>query len=255
VKPFFLLTLALQLCMSGILHAQWIVYDLSIKTLDNHSTNFDTYAGAYLIAPVEGGKATLIYLTEKEGRYYTVQPDTARYFMAANLHQRRAGISTAVQNGTSQTMLQLTGDMNVEVDYRVGTEKRKAQVAGALTGILMSSDDESQLTDLPADGSFGVIGMSQITAQYRADLSRLINEKPSTPQVAVNQILALLQRYGYRPEEELLLLEQYQVNRSNTLPSTASPIIHEPTEPLEIAPASSNGSLFPTTETAATSAP
>jgi hypothetical protein len=206
-----LLTQMALLCLSGLAssaHAQWLVYELRLTPQAEQSVNFSSYSGTYLITPIEGGKSSMIHVTEDGGRYYTVSPQSGRLYMAASTQKRKMVFSALSVSATSQTVYQATGDLNTTISYLVNGERRSTQVAAALAGTLLSSDDESEVTTLPEDGSFGVVGEAKITGKLRQDLTRILNDTAPTEVAAIQSVTNLLERYGYRPEEELLLANQ-----------------------------------------------
>jgi hypothetical protein len=247
---FKLCTQAALLCLlAAQSHAQWLVYELRLTPQVEQSVNFNVYSGTYLITPIEGGKSSMIHVTEEGGRYYTVSPQSGRLYMAANTQARKMVFSALSVSGTSHTVYQATGSLTTTVSYLVNGERRNTQVADTLAGSLLTSDDESQITALPADGSFGVVGEAKINGKLRQDLTRILNDTAPTEAAAIQSITTLLQRYGYRPEEELLLAaQQAQAEASaaaaaeqSATNETESPV--EPLQPVDLEPPT--GSLFP----------
>ena len=44
--------------------AQWVVYELSFEADEDSSVNFQFYTGAYVVAPLNGGVASILLTTE-----------------------------------------------------------------------------------------------------------------------------------------------------------------------------------------------
>jgi hypothetical protein len=231
-----LLFLLSFLCLSlGNASAQWLVYEVKI-TPTADSINFASYQAAYLVAPITGGRTSVVYLTEDNGgRYYSVAARNGRLLMAANVEARRVGFSAVTQQGTAQAMYQATGSLTTTVNYQFNGKPYTTQVADRLTGTFLMADDESELTALPADGSFGILGSATLDATLRTDLGRILNDaKTTTLEQGVASITGLLERYGYRPEEELLLTEQPTAPQG----TAAQPSDYQPAEPVQPQPAS-----------------
>jgi hypothetical protein len=222
-----------------------MVYEMKLTPRAAESVNFSSYSAAYLVAPVVGGAASVVYVTEDPGRYYSVSQKSGRYFMAANLLARRGVYSGLAVHGTSYAMYQVSGPLTEKLSYLSNGERREAFVPGVMTGSLLTSDDESQVTALQEDGSFGVVGAADITATLRHDLSRLLNDGAANHEAAVQSVTTLLQKYGYRPEEELVLAEQ-QAAQQRAASAAATAAESPAVEPLE--PTVTEGtepSLFP----------
>src|SRR3569623_590248 len=92
--------------------AQWVVYDMRMISDQQVSVNFEHYSGAYLVAPLNGGAASLIFTTEEGGRLYAVAQDAARFFVAGDNTKRRAVFSALAAVGTSQSMYMASGALN-----------------------------------------------------------------------------------------------------------------------------------------------
>ena len=163
----FLKIIAALFLTSACAHAQWLVYDLRFQVDQETSVNFGPYSGAYLIAPIEGGTASMIFVTEEGGRFYTVAANSARYFIATNTIKRRAVISALSQNGTTQVMYQAGGELNSSMSYTMSGERRGARVPLDLAGVMLASDNESEAVVPGSDASIGLVGSASMNGSQR----------------------------------------------------------------------------------------
>lgn len=204
--------------------AQWVVYDLRINPVVEVSENFTPYTGLYVIAPVTGGAASMVFLTEDGGRFYNVSENGARYFTAAGPVGRLAVISAFAQVGTARTMYQCVGQLNTPVPYTLKGQPQEGRASTSMLGNMLAADDESLFATPGPDGSIGMVGTGTIAGTLRVDLSRILNQKELSMAQAVAHLTGLLEKYGYRPESQ------------EPAPTPASP---------EPAPAEESASLFP----------
>ncbi len=212
--------------------AQWVVYDMRMQADEEVSVNFVHYSGAYVIAPLNGGSASLVFTTEEAGaRYFAVAENAARYFVAANAVKQRAVISAVANVGSSQSLYQASGSLNSTLTYQFNGQSHTASVASALSGQLMTSDDEHLASGPASDGSLGVFGLASFKGFFRKDLADKVDaEAPTMPQ-AIAIIAGLLQKYGYQPEVDA---DQVSVPAKVTDPP-----------PIPQSPDTADGSLFP----------
>lgn len=180
-------------------HAQSLVYELRFEP-EEGSVNFQFYSGAYLVLPVNGGAASIIFTTEDSGRYFAVSENSAKYFVAANARGRHAAVSAMVGNGTAQAFYTASGVLNGSVPVQIDGVQRMASVAGELKGRLMAADDESGVLAPAADGSLGMVGSAKIRGTLRRDLTNNANSAGLSQQGAVAYLVELLQKYGYSDE-------------------------------------------------------
>jgi len=233
-----LLLLSALLIMLGTLSAsaQWAVYDMRMTTDEEASVNFVNYTGVYLVAPLAGGQASLIFTTEADGRVYTVAENAARFFLASNSTKARAVVSAVASGATSQSMYQASGPLNTTRSYVIRGEKRVAIIASDIYGHLMTSDDE-HLAVIPAiDGSKAVVGVAGFKGFFRKDLSDRLDTEAPTMSQAVEVITDLLQKYGYQSETE---------PQPAPVPVAPQPPVARATAVEEPDDASADGSLFP----------
>jgi hypothetical protein len=185
-------------------HAQWMVYDVRIQPDETASVNFNAYTGVYLVIPVEGGPTSMVFATERAGRVYAVSKEAGRYFIAANPQKRRGVFSSAVVNGTVHAMYQASGLLNGTLSYLANGERRAGMIPLSLNGTFMASDSEVDL-EVPAEGDIGVVGVAALSATFRADLTRIIqDQKDQSADASLKVISDLLEKYGYQPDTEPL---------------------------------------------------
>ena len=188
----------LFLTVSSVAKAQWLVYELRFKE-EVGSVNFSFYTGAYVVAPIKGGAASIVFTTEDSGNYYTVSENSLRYYIAANQGEKQAVISAFTINGTAQAYYSASGSFNSSISYTEEGLSRTSSVAGEISGMLLASDDESFQTPA-SDGSLGMIGRATITGTPRNDLTQIVNKSILTMGDAVGSIVSLLEKYDYKPD-------------------------------------------------------
>ena len=199
--------------------AQWAVYDMRMVADQESSVNFTHYTGAYLVTPLVGVAASLVFTTEEEGRYYAVAENAAKFFVAGNQTKRRAVISATANGGTSQSMYLASGPLNNTFQYTLRGERSVAIIASDLYGYLMTADDE-HLSSIPAiDGSLGVVGIASFKGFFRKDLSDRLNTEAPTMGQAVESIASLLEKYGYQSETES------QTTSTASAPKAIDPVV------------------------------
>lgn len=215
----------------GTARADWLVFEARFQVEDDQSLNFAPYTGAYIIAPISGGAASFIFTTEVDGRFYSVAENSGKYFTIANVHGRRAVISALAQNGSAKAMYQASGLLNSTLPYLINGERKAALIPTDISGRMLASDDESSAVQPGADGSIGMTGSALIKGTLRMDLTRILNQKPSSMLDAIESVTSLLEKYAYLPDGTVLA------------PATTS----LPKEPVPTPPAAerSDASLFP----------
>lgn len=186
--------------------AQWFIYELRF-TPEADSVNFSFYSGAYVIAPAQGGAATIILTTEEAGRFYAVAEESGKFFVAANAQARKAVFSAAALTGTSQAFYSASGYLNRSLLLKGPSGARSWRVAEQITGRLMASDDESERGPAP-DGSYGVVGNALITGLLREDLTANATAGFSTQSGVTSYIVELLEKYGYTPDSGILTTQE-----------------------------------------------
>jgi hypothetical protein len=195
-----MLVATLWLAGAAACQAQWLVYELQF-TPEAESVNFTSYRSAYLVAPANGGAATMVLTTDEGGQYYAVADSGAKFFLAANSTQRKAAFSALAVAGNSQALYTASGHLNrsLLLDGPDGSPK-VLRVAENLSGRLMAADDESDKG--PAeDGSIGMIGSALITGTLREDLTGIVTQHFTSLQLATAYITELLEKYGYAPDQ------------------------------------------------------
>lgn len=199
LNPLFLAAALWLTAMAGA-QAQWLVYELTF-TPEEDSVNFSSYKSAYLVAPANGGPATMVLTTDDGGRYFAVADSGAKFFLAANATQRKAAFSALAIAGNSQALYTASGHLNrsLLLDSADGGQK-VLRVAETLQGRLMAADDESDRGP-SADGSIGMIGSALITGTLREDLTGIATRHFTSQTLAVSYVVELLEKYGYAPDE------------------------------------------------------
>jgi hypothetical protein len=196
----FLFAALLWLGAAAVASAEWLVYELKFAPSDE-SVNFSFYSGAYLVAPLNGGPASIVLTTEEGGRFYARAEGGGKFFVAANDRVRKAVFSALAVQGSSQAFYTASGRLNrslllTNADGRV----RTWHVAETLDGRLLSADDESA-TGPAADGSLGVVGEALLTATLREDLTTIATARFHSLAGATAYLVELLEKYGYEPDE------------------------------------------------------
>lgn len=187
------------LAMTMAASAQWLVYELRF-TPEEDSVNFSFYTGAYVLASVHGGAATMILTTEEGGRFYAVSENGAKFFIAANKRTKKAVFSAAALTGSAQAFYSAAGYLNRSLLLDSPSGARSWRVAEELTGRLMASDDEAGLAPAP-DGSLGMVGNARIKGKLREDLTANATANYATQAEATRYIIDLLEKYGYVPDK------------------------------------------------------
>ena len=227
---FQILATLMALTIATGASAQWMVYDVRIQPDEEASVNFNAYTGIYLIAPIEGGAATMVFATENAGRLYAVSRDAGRYFVAANAEKRRGVFSSIVIDGTVHAMYQARGALNSTVSYFVNGQRRATLVPLTMAGTFIASDSETGVV-VPESADIGVVGHAALKASFRGDLTRILMDQRDQSQHNATKVISdLLEKYGYRPDTEPLAPQE---------PAEPTPV--PPTE----TPANQDGTLFP----------
>lgn len=196
----FLLAALLWLGGSAAARADWLVYELKFAP-SPESVNFSFYSGAYLVAPLSGGPASILLTTEEGGRFYARAEGGGKFFVAANDQVRKAVFSALAVQGTSQAFYTASGRLNRSLLLtNANGLARTWHVAETLEGRLMSADDESS-TGPAADGSLGVLGEATLTATLREDLTTIATARFHSLAGATAYLAELLEKYGYAPDE------------------------------------------------------
>jgi len=198
VSALFPLVAALLFLVAGSAHAQWVVYDFRITPQLEVSENFNPYTGIYVIAPVNGGQASMIFLTEEGGRFYNVAENGGRYFTAASATGRLAAFNAVAVTGTARAMYQAVGLLNSTLASTVKGERQVGRVSTDMLGTMLAADDESLAVSPGPDGSIGMVGTASLKGVLRLDLSRILNQKELSMTQAVENITGLLEKYGYQ---------------------------------------------------------
>lgn len=181
--------------------AGWAVYELKFVPDEESSLNFHFYSGAYVVAPLTGGKASIVLTTETDGRFYAVTEEAARVFTAANAGKRRTVLSALALNGSAQAAYTASGLVNHTISVPGPQGLRSYRVAGTLKGLLVASDDDAEAAELAADGSVGMVGTAKIEGKLRDDLSYNASHFATQADVVL-YLIGLLEHYGYSADGE-----------------------------------------------------
>ncbi|GEP42414.1 hypothetical protein [Brevifollis gellanilyticus] len=198
--PLFLAAALWLTAMVGA-QAQWLIYELTF-TPEKDSVNFSSYKSAYLVAPANGGAATMVLTTDDGGRYFAVADSGAKFFLAANATQRKAAFSALAISGNAQALYTASGNLNrsLLLDVAETGGQKVLRVAETLHGRLMAADDESDKGPA-SDGSIGMIGSAVIKGTLREDLTSIATRHFTSQTLAVSYVVELLEKYGYAPDE------------------------------------------------------
>ena len=186
------------LALPNAAQAQWLVYELTF-TEQPGSVNFSFYTGAYVVAPVNGGAATVVFTTEVGGNFYATSENGMRYFIAANQGIRQGALSAFTINGTASAFYTASGELNTTVNNLEQGVSRSIRAPGELSGTLLAADDES-FQEPASDGSLGMVGRASIAGILRPDLTDIVNGSSVTMTDAMGSIVGLLEKYGYQPD-------------------------------------------------------
>lgn len=240
--PRFLLSLftaAVVLAVTPV-RAQWVVYDFRITPQAEVSENFNPYTGIYVIAPVNGGQASMVFLTEEGGRFFNVAENGARYFTAASPTGRLAVVSAVAVTGSARAMYQAVGLLNSSLSYSADGEHRGGMASTDMLGTMLASDDETLATTPSPDGSIGMVGTAHLTGTLRLDLARILNQKPIGMSAAVQMITDLLEKYGYQFDKP-----DYSTPAAAPAPAEAPAPVEPAPAPAAAPKAEDESSLFP----------
>ncbi len=194
-----LCVLLFLLASASVARAQFVVYELRFKELPG-SVNFSFYTGAYVIAPVTGGAASIVFTTENGGNFYAASSNSVTYHVATNGGVRKAAISALAINGTARAFYSISGFLNSTMGYTAEGKNLSTEVATDIKGMLQASDEASIAQDADGHAALGMIGMASITGTLRYDLSQMANKDTSTMSDALSMIAGLLEKYGYKPD-------------------------------------------------------
>ncbi len=226
--------LALLAVFAGVSSASagWAVYELKFIPDAENNLNFHFYSGAYVVAPITGGPASIVLTTEANGRFYAVSEEAARVFTAANAGRRRTVLSALALSGSAHAAYTASGMVNHTISVPGPQGMRSYRVAGALKGTLVASDDDAEVTEIAADGSVGMVGTAKIEGKLRDDLSYNASHFATQADVVL-YLVGLLERYGYAADGAELEPTPETVEGSPVLEGGADPVLFPPVAPEE----------------------
>lgn len=175
--------------------AQVLVYKLDFRK--DKGVNYHTFEGGYFIAPLLGGEGTFLLTDSTDGRVYTEAANAGRLFTAINHSETKAVISATTGIGTAEGALVVIGDVNKTVKVNSPTLSLAAKVAGKLTGMAITADDESDADGPALDGSLGSAGFSQLVAELDEEETNRNNGKGFSLEKTVEALRTTLERAGY----------------------------------------------------------
>lgn len=191
---FSLLALAVLWCATSA-SAQVLVYKLDFRK--DKGVNYHTYSGGYFIAPLLGGEGTFLLTDSTDGRTYTEAANAGRLFTAINHGETKAVISATTGTGTAEGALVVIGDVDKTIKVNSPTLNLSAKVAGKLTGMAVTADDESGADGPASDGSLGSAGFSQLVMDLDEEETNRNNGKGFNLEKVVEELRKTLERAGY----------------------------------------------------------
>ena len=181
-KAAALLIAAVVLFCSSDLHAQVAVYKLILKADDTASVNLAYFERAYLAIDLKEGIGTLFFLgnpdgdSSDQGKYFVEAPDAMQAYTAFDSDENGFFVVRSfAKNRTAQSAYVATGRIDDSIDP--GERRASPKIARTLTGVFTSTDDESDLSTAPTDGSLGVGGFGSLTATLEKERSKDANRK------------------------------------------------------------------------------
>lgn len=195
-KKTILPALALVWCLlMASASAQVLVYKLDFRK--DKGVNYHTFEGGYFVAPLLGGEGTFLLTDTTNGRVYTEATNAGRLFTAVNRSETKAVISATTGTGTAEGALVVIGDVNKTIKVNSPTLSLAAKVAGKLTGMAVTADDESDADGPAKDGSLGSAGFSQLVMELDEEETNRNNGKGYTLEKTVEVLRTTLERSGY----------------------------------------------------------
>ncbi len=175
--------------------AQVLVYKLDFRK--DKGVNYHTFSGGYFIAPLLGGEGTFLLTDATEGRTYLEAANAGRLFTAINRDETKAVMSATSGTGTAEGAMVAIGDVDKTIKVNSPTLSLAAKVAGKLTGMAVTADDESDADGPAKDGSLGSAGYSQLVMTLDEEATNRNNDKGYSVEKTVEALIAILERSGY----------------------------------------------------------
>lgn len=179
--------------------AQVLVYKLDFRK--DKGVNYHTYNGGYFIAPLLGGEGTFLLTDSTDGRVYLEAANAGRLFTAINNSETKAVMSATSGTGTAEGAMVAIGDINKTIKVNSPTLSLAAKVAGRLSGMAVTADDESDADGPATDGSLGSAGYSQLVMVLDEEETNRNNDKGYSLEKTVEALRTTLERAGYSAVE------------------------------------------------------
>lgn len=197
--------------------AQVLVYKLDFR--NDKGVNYHTYSGGYFVAPLLGGEGTFLLTDSDGGRTYMEAANAGRLFTAINHSETKAVISANTGTGTAAGAIMVIGDVDKTIKVSSPTVSLSAKVAGKLTGMAVTADDESDADGPAKDGSLGSAGYSQLVMTLDEEETNQNNDKGYSLEKTVEALVKTLERAGYSKTAEEVPTTS---TTETTTPSTGS---------------------------------
>lgn len=184
-----------MICFATSASAQVLVYKLDFRK--DKGVNYHTYNGGYFIAPLLGGEGTFLLTDSNDGRVYLEAANAGRLFTAINSGETKAVMSATSGTGTAEGAMVAIGDINKTIKVNSPTVSLAAKVAGRLSGMAVTADDESDADGPAIDGSLGSAGYSQLVMELDEEETNRNNDKGYSLEKTVEALRTTLERAGY----------------------------------------------------------
>ncbi len=179
-------------------NAQALVYDLEIEPEDG-GVNFEFFDRGFLVVPGQGGNASLIFYSERDGlRLYARADQGGRYFLAIRSNgQQRAVFSALVAFGGVEVAYLVHGQARETMRLNVNRFDVRVPVAPTLRGHLLASDDEADVIEPALDGSVGVAGSAAITARLNQTRTKRASDLNEDIAAVIAGLIEQLEARGF----------------------------------------------------------
>jgi hypothetical protein len=198
---------AFLLLGAPLLQAQVAVYKLVLKADDDASVNLAYFERAYLAVDLEEGLGTLFFLANAEGdanaggKFFIEARDAMQAYTAFDSDETAfLVIRTITKNRTAHSVYVATGRIDLTLDTAEGRPPLK--LARKLTGVFTSTDDESELSTAPTDGSLGVCGFGSLVATLERERTEDVNRRAISYDALITSIRESLVEQGFENPNE-----------------------------------------------------
>lgn len=179
-------------------HGQALIYDLEIEP-EEGGVNFEFFDRGFLVVPGQGGDASLIFYSERNGlRLYARADEGGRYFLAIRANgQKRAVFSALVAFGGVEVAYLVHGQARETMRLNVNRFDVRIPVAPTLRGHLLASDDEADVVEPAFDGSVGVAGSAAITARLNDTRTKRASDLNEDIPAIIDGLVEALEARGF----------------------------------------------------------